>query len=86
MAKSFILLNCNKNQDKEIIARLREISEVKEIQCVTGPFNILVKAEASTIEELNEIITWKIRKIKNVRSTYTLKINEKVTDCKDDNS
>ena len=86
MAKSFILLNCNKNQDKEIIARLREISEVKEIQCVTGPFNILVKAEASTIEELNEIITWKIRKIKNVRSTYTLKINEEATDCKDDNS
>ena len=64
MTKSFILLNCNKNQDKEIIACLREIHEVKEIQCVTGPFNILVKAEASTNEELNEIITWKFARSK----------------------
>ena len=85
MAGSFILLNCNKNQDKAVITHLREMPEVKEIQCVSGPFDILVKAEASTIEELNEVITWKIRKIKNVRSTYTLKINEEATDCKDDN-
>ena len=33
--------------------------------------------EADTVEKLHEIITWKIRKIKNVRSTYTLKINER---------
>ena len=86
MAGSFILLNCNKNQDSDVIAHLLKMPEVKEIQCVSGPFDILVKVEASTIEELNEVITWKIRKIKNVRSTYILKINEEATDCKDDNS
>ena len=84
MAGSFVLLNCKKNQEKNVIAQLREISEVKEIQCVTGPYDILVKAEASTIEQLHETITWKIRKLKNVRSTYILKINEEATDCKDD--
>ena len=56
------------------------------MQCVSGPYDILVKIQASTIDELHEIITWKIRKLKNVRSTYTLKINEEATDCKDDNS
>ena len=59
--------------------------EVKDIQCVDGPYDILLRVEAPTIEKLNETITWKIRKIKNVRSTYTLKINEEATDCKDDN-
>ena len=86
MIGSFILLNCKKNHEKNVIAYLREVPEVKEIQCVTGPYDILVKAEASTIEELHEVVTWKIRKIKNVRSTYTLKINEEATDCKDGNS
>ena len=85
MAGSFILLNCKNNQEKNVIAKLREIPEVKEIQCVTGPYDILVKVEADTIEKLHEAITWKIRKIKNVRSTYALKINEEATDCKDDN-
>ncbi|MGI9566745.1 MAG: Lrp/AsnC family transcriptional regulator [Nitrosopumilus sp.] len=86
MAGSFILLNCKKNQEKNVIAYLKEISEVKEIQCVSGPYDILVKIQAPTVDELHEIITWKIRKLKNVRSTYTLKINEEATDCKDDNS
>ena len=86
MAGSFILLNCKNNQEKNIIENLREIPEVKEIQCVTGPYDILVKVEAGTVEKLHEAITWKIRKIKNVRSTYALKINEEATDCKDDYS
>ena len=85
MAGSFVLLNCKKNQEKDVIANLRNIPEVKEMQCVSGPYDILVKIQASTIDELHEIITWKIRKLKNVRSTYTLKINEEATDCKDDN-
>ena len=85
MASSFVLLNCKKNQEKDVIANLRQVQEVKEIQCVEGPYDILVKVEASTAENLNETITWKIRKIKNVRSTYTLQINEEATDCKDDN-
>ncbi|MCH9659158.1 Lrp/AsnC ligand binding domain-containing protein [archaeon] len=76
-------MNCKKNQEKDVIAHLQEMSEVKDIQCVDGPYDILVKTEASTIEELNKTITWKIRKLKNVRSTYILKINEEVTDCKD---
>ena len=86
MAGSFVLLNCKKNQEKDVIANLRNIPEVKEMQCVSGPYDILVKIQASTIDELHEIITWKIRKLKNVRSTYTLKINEEATDCKDDDS
>ena len=86
MAGSFVLLNCKKNQEKDVITNLRNIPEVKEMQCVSGPYDILVKIQASTIDELHEIITWKIRKLKNVRSTYTLKINEEATDCKDDNS
>ena len=65
--------------------QLKKISEIKEIQCLTGPYDILTKMESSTIEELHETITWKIRKISDVKSTYTLKINEESTDCKDGN-
>ena len=80
-----MLINCKENQEKDVIAQLKEIPQIKETQCIAGPYDILVKVESSTIEELNEVITWKIRKIKNVRSTYILKINEEATDCKDDN-
>ena len=85
MAGAFVLLNCKENQEKEVIVQLKEVPQVKETQCIIGPYDVLVKVEAPTIEELHEVITWQIRKIKNVRSTYILKINEEATDCKDDN-
>ena len=85
MAGAFVLLNCKENQEKDVIAHLKEVPQVKETQCIIGPYDILVKVEAPSIEELHEVITWQIRKIKNVRSTYILKINEEATDCKDDN-
>lgn len=84
MTGSFLLLNCKENQEKDVIAHLKKIPEIKEIQCISGPYDILVKVETFTVEQLNETITWKIRKISNVRSTYSLKINEEATDCKDD--
>jgi len=82
----FIFLNCKKNQEKDVIEHLQQIPEVKDMQCVSGAYNIIVKIQTSTTNELHEIITWKIRQLKNVRSTYILKINEEVTYCKDDNS
>jgi len=82
---AFVLLNCTENNEKEVISILKGLSQVTETQCITGPYDVLVKVESPTLEELNETITWKIRKIKNVRSTYILKINEEATDCKDDN-
>lgn len=85
MSSAFVLLNCKENQEKDVIARLKKIPQVKETQCIVGPYDILIKVESSTRDELQAIITWEIRKIKNVRSTYTLKINEEATDCKDDN-
>jgi DNA-binding Lrp family transcriptional regulator len=85
LAGCFLLLNCKNGQEKGVIEHLRKISEIKEMQCVSGPYDILVKVQASTLDELHEVVTWKIRKLKNVRSTYTLKINEDATDCKDDN-
>lgn len=85
MPGCFVLLNCKENQEKDVISQIRKIPEVKEMQCVSGPYDILVKVQAPTIDEMHDAVTWKIRKLKNVRSTYSLKINEEATDCQDDN-
>ena len=85
MPGCFLLLNCKENQEKDVIVQLRKIPEVKEMQCISGPYDILVKVQAPSIDEMHDAVTWKIRKLKNVRSTYSLKINEEATDCKDDN-
>ena len=49
---------------KDVIANLHQIPEVKEIQCVSGPYDILVKVEAPTIDELMRQLHGKFEKSK----------------------
>ena len=37
-----------------------------------GAYDILAKIESTTVDVLRETITWKIRKIDQIRSTLTL--------------
>ncbi len=51
---------------------LKKINDVKEAFVVYGVYDLVVKVEAKTAEELRNIITWNIRKQDKVRSTLTL--------------
>ena len=47
-------------------------SGIIEVHGTFGAYDILAKIESSTVEDLRETITWKIRKIEQIRSTLTL--------------
>lgn len=72
MATAHVLLNCDIGYEQSIIEKLKPIECIKEIRGILGAYDIIVKLECPTNERLREIITWKIRKIQQVRSTITL--------------
>ncbi len=72
MAIAYVLINCDLGFDVEIINELKHLSDVKDVLGVFGAYDILVKLESANVEKLRDIITWKIRKLKRVRSTLTL--------------
>jgi len=72
MAIAFVLINCDLGSDTKIIDELKQLEDVKEARGVFGAYDVLVKLESANVEKLREIITWKIRKLKTVRSTLTL--------------
>lgn len=72
MAQAFVLINCELGSEESVITQLRSIEEVKEVHGTFGAYDILVKIQSDRVETLREIITWKIRKIENIRSTLTL--------------
>ncbi len=55
---------------------LLKIEGVSEAYIVYGVYDIVVKIKAPTTEALKEIISSKIRKISNVRSTLTMIVVE----------
>ena len=72
MATAYILINCELGSEESIIQQLKNLDGVLEVHGTFGAYDIFAKIESSTVESLREIITWKIRKIDQIRSTLTL--------------
>ena len=71
MATAYILINCELGSEESIIQQLKNLG-VREVHGTFGAYDILAKIESPTVETLREVITWKIRKIDQIRSTLTL--------------
>jgi len=72
MIKAYILINTETDVEEEFIEEAKKIGGVTEVTSVYGIYDFIITVEAETMEEIKEIITWKVRKIKDVKSTITL--------------
>ncbi len=69
---AFILINANVASEEELITKLREIPGVVEANIVYGIYDIVVKVQADTHDELRSLTTTKLRHLSNIRSTMTM--------------
>ena len=72
MATAYVLINCELGSEESIIQQLKNVDGIIEVHGTFGAYDILAKVESTTVEALRESITWKIRKIDQIRSTLTL--------------
>ncbi len=72
MVSAYVLINCDIGSEEDVISHLKTIDGVKEVHGTFGAYDIVVKIESDNHETLRDTITWKIRKIKRIRSTLTL--------------
>ena len=72
MATDFVLITAELGSETDVMKDLKKIDEVKEGHMVYGVYDIIARIEMDTIARLKDIISWKIRRISNVRSTLTM--------------
>ena len=76
MPSAFVMINTEVGAEKEVLERLRKITDIKESYAVFGIYDIVAKIEADSMEKLKEIIDWRIRRLDKVRSTLTMIVTE----------
>ena len=76
MPLAFILINSELGKEEDVLKELRSIENVKEVHFVYGVYDIIAKVEAESMKELKEIVTFKIRRLNDVRSTLTMTVAE----------
>jgi len=68
----YVLMVCEVGAIESILAELKCLESVKEASSLFGSYDIIVKLEAASEEELKDIVVSKIRNLKNIRTTLTL--------------
>jgi DNA-binding Lrp family transcriptional regulator len=71
MPTTFVLINSDIGYEKDVVKELKKMKEVREAYTVYGVYDVIAKIEADTMDELKDIVSYKIRGLKNIRSTLT---------------
>jgi DNA-binding Lrp family transcriptional regulator len=74
MASAYVLISCYLDEKLAIIESLSKIPEIIEGDIVIGSYDILCKVMAPTYNDIADIISRKIRKLQNIKSTLTLNV------------
>ena len=68
-----MLISCEIGEEQSLYSQLKEIPEVKNCLVTFGSYDVVAEFETYTQSQMNEVITTKIRKLKKIRSTITLR-------------
>ena len=74
MTRAYILLNVEGGAEDNVLGQVKSISGVEQAYVSYGVYDLILKVKAVTMQELRDVVTHKIRQIKQVQSTLTLLI------------
>jgi len=74
MEIAYVLVKSEIAHEMEVLNEILKLDLVKEVKGTFGVYDIFVKIEAPSRKELEDVVTKKIRHVKNVVSTTTLSI------------
>jgi DNA-binding Lrp family transcriptional regulator len=72
MAEAYILLKVNPGYERSIVKALKDIPEVEDVDELYGQWDIITKASVDRIEDLDALLSDKMRKIEGVTLTSTM--------------
>ena len=74
MEKAYILLSCEIGTEHELAKQMSEIDEIKNVMITYGDYDIVAEAQTENTENMDKLITTKIRKLEKIRTTITLRV------------
>ena len=74
METAYVLVKSVMAHEMEVMHEILKLDSVKEAKGTFGVYDIFVKIEANTAQDVEDVITKNIRKIPNVVSTTTLSV------------
>jgi DNA-binding Lrp family transcriptional regulator len=71
VVQAYILVQTEVGKAAEVAASIAEVKGVTLAEDVTGPYDVIVRAEASNVDELGQIVVSKVQSIDGITRTLT---------------
>jgi DNA-binding Lrp family transcriptional regulator len=72
MPRAYVLFSVGSGAEDSVLAELRNIDGVQEVNVSYGVYDLVAKIKTDSMEKLKELVSHRLRRIENVRSTLTL--------------
>ena len=69
--QAYILVQTGVGRAADVAAEIRGISGVTLAEDVTGPYDVIVRAEASNVDELGSLVVAKVQVVEGITRTVT---------------
>jgi DNA-binding Lrp family transcriptional regulator len=69
--KAYVLIETAVGKTRDVVAALKALEGVKAVDPVTGPYDVILVAEAKDLNTIGELVTRKIHTIPGISRTVT---------------
>ncbi|GAC1379293.1 MAG: Lrp/AsnC ligand binding domain-containing protein [Marmoricola sp.] len=69
--QAYILIQTEVGKAAQVAAAIGEIEGVISAEDVTGPYDVIVRAEATTVDELGKLVVARIQSLTGITRTLT---------------
>ena len=71
MVAAYILVQTEVGKAAQVAKDIIDITGVQQAQAVTGPYDVIVRAEAQNIDELGQLVVARVQAVAGITRTLT---------------
>ena len=74
MVQAYILIQTEVGKARDVATEIRDVTGVVRVDAVTGPYDVVVLAEARSVDELGKMIVSKVQLVTGITRTLTCSV------------
>ena len=74
MVTAYVLIQTEVGKAAMVTAEIVDITGVQQAQAVTGPYDVIVRAEARNLDELGKLVVARVQAVDGITRTLTCPI------------
>ena len=71
MVQAYILIQTEVGKAAQVADEVRAIAGVAEAEDVTGPYDVIVRTEADSLDDLGKMVVSQIQAVEGITRTFT---------------